>query len=402
MDRGEDIMMHNPKLAQGVYAVGAVDWTMRSFHGYETPRGITYNAYLIVDEKVCLIDTVKAPFAKELLERIRQIIDPALIDYIVCNHTEPDHSSALPAIMEQAPQAKVVLTAQGKESIIKHYRKEYDFQVVKEGDVLDLGCNKLHFLTMSMLHWPDSMASYLDGEEILFSNDAFGQHIATNQRFDDENKLSDIMHEASKYYANILLPYNRLIGKALGKTETVPIKMIAPSHGVIWRKHITDILAKYEQWGNAYHNDSIVIVYDSMWGATEDIARRILEGASAAGATVKLHRLTTSPLSEIMNDILEAGGVMIGSSTQHNDVLATVGGFLTYLKGLRPVNKIGAAFGAYGWAGGAMKTLEQAMTDTGITVASPGLAFKWVADPKGQEQCFNFGLEFAKKVQENK
>ena len=395
-------MMNNVKLAKGVYSVGAVDWTMRNFHGYATPRGITYNAYLIVDEKVCLVDTVKAPFANELLERISQIIDPAKIDYIVCNHTEPDHSSALPAIMEKAPQAKVVLTAQGKDSIIKHYHKEYDFQVVKEGDVLDLGRNKLHFLTMSMLHWPDSMASYLDGEEILFSNDAFGQHICTSNRFDDENEISEIMDEAAKYYANILMPYTRLISKAVDKTGSVPIKMIAPSHGVIWRKHITDILAKYEQWGNGYHNDSIVIVYDSMWGATEDMARRILEGVSAAGSTVKLHRLTTSSLSDIMQDILEAGGIIIGSSTQHNDVLATVGGFLTYLKGLRPVNKIGAAFGAYGWAGGAQKSIEECLTATGIAVELSDLSFKWVADKAAQEKCFKFGVEFAKNVQGNK
>lgn len=395
-------MMYNVKLAPGVYSVGAVDWTMRNFHGYETPRGITYNAYLIVDEKVCLVDTVKAPFAKELLERISQIIDPAKIDYIVCNHTEPDHASALPAIMEKAPQAKVVLTAQGKESIIKHYQKEYDFQVVKEGDELDLGRNKLHFITMPMLHWPDSMATYLDGEEILFSNDAFGQHICTSQPYDDQNDLSNIMEEAAKYYANILLPYNRLIGKAVGKAEMVPLKMIAPSHGVIWRKHVADILAKYEQWGNGYKNDSIVIVYDTMWGATEDMARRILEGAASTGINVKFHRLTTSSLSNIMTDLLEAGGILVGSSTQHNDVLATMGGFLTYLKGLRPVNKIGAAFGAYGWAGGAQKSIEEILVATGITVESSGLAFKWVADKEGQDRCFNFGVEFAKKMQENK
>ena len=395
-------MMYNVKLAPGVYSVGAVDWTMRNFHGYETPRGITYNAYLIVDEKICLVDTVKAPFAKELLERISQIVDPAKIDYIVCNHTEPDHSSALPAIMEKAPQAKVVLTAQGKESIIKHYQKEYDFQVVKEGDELDLGRNKLQFITMPMLHWPDSMATYLTGEEILFSNDAFGQHICTSSPYDDENEFSSIMEEAAKYYANILLPYNRLIGKALGKAEMVPLKMIAPSHGVIWRKHVADILAKYDQWGKGYKNDSVVIVYDSMWGATEDMARRILNGVASTGCTVKFHRLTTSSLSDIMNDLLEAGGIIIGSSTQHNDVLATMGGFLTYLKGLRPVNKIGAAFGAYGWAGGAQKAMEEALTATGITVEPSPLSFKWVADKEGQDSCFNFGVEFGKKLQENR
>jgi len=395
-------MMHNVEIAQGVYSVGAVDWTMRNFHGYETPRGITYNAYLIVDEKICLIDTVKAPFTKELLERISQIIDPSRIDYIVCNHTEPDHSSALPAIMEKAPQAKVVLTSQGKESILKHYHKEYDFLVVKEGDSLELGRNKLKFITMPMLHWPDSMASYLTGEEILFSNDAFGQHICTSKRFDDENVITDIMHEASKYYANILMPYNRLIGKALGKAETVPLKMIAPSHGIIWRTHIQDILKKYEQWGSGYHDDSVVIVYDSMWGATEDMARRILEGVAAGGSSVKLHRLTTSSLSDIINDLLEAGGIIVGSSTQHNDVLSTMGGFLTYLKGLQPVNKIGAAFGAYGWAGGAQKSIEESLKASGIALESSELAFKWVADKEGQDRCFSFGMEFAKKLQATK
>ena len=395
-------MMHNVELARGVYSVGAVDWTKRNFHGYETPRGVTYNAYLIVDEKICLVDTVKSTFTKELIERVSQIVDLEKIDYIVCNHTEPDHSSALPLLMEKTPQAKVVLTAQGKASIIKHYQKEYDFQVVKEGDSLDLGRNKLHFITMPMLHWPDSMATYLDGEEILFSNDAFGQHICTNRCFDDENNISDIMDEASKYYSNILMPYNRLIGNALGKTETVPIKMIAPSHGVIWRSHIKDILGKYEKWGSGYNNGSVVVVYDSMWGATEEMARRILEGLSAAGVTAKLHCLTTSSLSDIINDSLEASGIIVGSSTQHNDVLPTMGGFLTYLKGLRPVKKIGAAFGAYGWAGGAQKTIEDTLVAAGIAVEPSNLSIKWVADQNERERCFNFGLEFAKKAQENK
>jgi anaerobic nitric oxide reductase flavorubredoxin len=395
-------MMNNVEIAKGVYSVGAVDWTIRDFHGYETPRGLTYNAYLIVDEKICLIDTVKAPFASELLERISQIVDPSKIDYIVCNHTEPDHASALPIIMEKAPQAKVVLTSQGKDSIIKHYQKEYDFQVVKEGDVLDLGRNKLQFITIPMLHWPDSMASYLTGEEILFSNDAFGQHISTTKRFDDENEIHDIMQEAAKYFANILMPYHRLVGKALTKAETVSIRMIAPSHGVIWRSHIADILQKYEQWGNGYHDDTVVIVYDTMWGATENMARRILEGVAAAGSKGKLHRLKTSSMSDIMNDILEAGGVILGSSTQHNTVLATMGGFLSYLQGLKPVNKLGAAFSAHGWVGGALKAMEDSLKNSGIAVEEPGIMLKWTADKEEQDKCFNFGLEFAKKVQANK
>ena len=394
-------MMNTIEIAKGVYSVGAVDWTMRDFHGYSTPRGITYNAYLIVDEKICLIDTVKAPFAAELLERISQIVDPAKIDYVVCNHSEPDHASGLPIVMEKASKAKVVLTSQGKDSIVKHYQKEYDFQVVKEGDSLDLGANKLQFITMPMLHWPDSMASYLTGEEILFSNDAFGQHISTTKRFDDENEIHDVMQEAAKYYANILMPYSRLIGKALTKAETVKIKLIAPSHGVIWRSHIEDILQKYEQWGRGDHDDTVVIVYDTMWGATEDMARRVLEGVAASGAKGKLHRLKTSSMSDIINDLLEAGGIILGSSTQHNTVLATMGGFLTYLEGLKPVNKKGDAFSAHGWAGGALKIMEDSLQRTGIAVEDPGLAVKWLANQEEQDACFAFGLEFAKKIQAN-
>lgn len=394
-------MMNNVEIAKGVYCVGAVDWTMRDFHGYGTPRGITYNSYLIVDEKICLIDTVKAPFAGELLERISQIVDPAKIDYVVCNHTEPDHASALPQVMEKAIKAKVVLTSQGKDSVLKHYHKEYDFQVVKEGDSLDLGAKKLQFITLPMLHWPDSMASYLTGDEILFSNDAFGQHLSTTKRFDDENEIYEVMQEAAKYYANILMPYSRLIDKALTKAEAVNIKLIAPSHGVIWRSHIKAILEKYEQWGRGDHDDTVVIVYDTMWGATEDMARRILEGVAAAGVKGKLHRLKTSSMSDIMNDVLEAGGIILGCSTQHNTVLATMGGFLTYLEGLKPVNKKGAAFSAHGWAGGALKVMEDSLQRAGIAVEVPGLAVKWLTNPEEQDRCFAFGLDFAKNIQAN-
>jgi flavorubredoxin len=393
-------MMNNIKIAKGVYYVGAVDWDQRNFHGYHTPRGVTYNAYLIVDEKICLIDTVKAAFAEELLDRISAIVDPAKIDYVISNHAEPDHSGALPRIMEKAANAKVVLTASGKEGVSKQYQQQFDCLVVKEGDILDLGCNKLHFVPLPMLHWPDSMACYLDGEQILFSNDAFGQHICTTKRFDDENDVHDTLFEAAKYYANILMPYSRLIGKALDKAQQSPIKMIAPSHGLIWRSHIADILRKYEQWGKGYTTDTIVIVYDTMWGATEKIARGVLEGAAAAGAKVKIHRLNESTLSDILTDILEAGGVLVGSSTQHNGVLASVGGFLTYLKGLRPANKLGAAFSTYGWSGGAQNAIEEMLKASGIMVEQSGLSIKWVAGNEEWDKCFQFGAEFAQKVLE--
>ncbi len=395
-------MLNDLQIAKGVYYVGAVDWNLRDFHGYHTPRGVTYNSYLIVDEKICLVDTVKAPFAEELLERIGRIIDPAKIDYVITNHAEPDHSGALPKLMEKAVNAKVVLTASGKDGIIKQQQREYDFMVVKEGDVLELGRNKLHFVPLPMLHWPDSMACYLDGEQILFSNDAFGQHICTTQRFDDENDLNEVLFEAAKYYANILMPYSRLIGKALDKTGQLPVKMIAPSHGVIWRSHIAEILEKYEEWGRGKSGDTVIIVYDSMWGATEQLARRILDGVAASGVKGKLHRLGAASHSDIITDLLEAGGIIVGSSTQHNGVLANVGGFLTYLKGLRPANKLGAAFSTYGWAGGAQKVIEESLEASGIAVEKSELAMKWVGSAEELEKCFNYGKEFGEKIKAKK
>ncbi|CQR71561.1 Nitric oxide reductase [Sporomusa ovata DSM 2662] len=390
--------MNTVKLSESVYYVGAVDWNLRDFHGYTTPRGVTYNSYLIIDEKVCLIDTVKAPFAQELLERISQIIDPGKIDYIITNHIEPDHSSGLPAVMTRAPQAKVLLTEQGRTGIIKHYQQNYDFQVIKEGDVLDLGRNKLHFVPVPMLHWPDSMLSYLAGEQILFSNDAFGQHISTTKRFDDENELPELIYEAEKYYANILQPFGKLVVKAVNKLNELSIKVIAPSHGVVWRKHIPDIVAKYQDWGHGKTVSKVVIAYDSMWGSTERMARQILDGVASTGVTGKLYKLSVADRSEVVRDMLEAGGVLIGSPTLNNGMMPTVGALMIYLKGLRPTGKIGAAFGAYGWGGGAQKTIEEMLSSSGIAWEQPGLSLKWVPDAAELDKCFAFGCEFGNKL----
>ncbi|EGO62870.1 FprA family A-type flavoprotein [Acetonema longum] len=393
--------MNRVQLTKGVYYVGAVDWNLRDFHGYATPGGVTYNSYLIVDEKICLIDAVKAPFAGELLARIRDIVDPAKIDYVVVNHIEPDHSGALPAIMEHMPQAKVILTQQGKDGLVKHYQKQYDFQVVKEGDSLALGNQTLRFIPLPMVHWPDSMASYLDKDQILFSNDAFGQHICTTKRFDGENNLPDVLYEAAKYYANILMPFSKLVAKALPKIKELPIKLIAPSHGVVWRDHIPEILAKYELWGSGKTRDTVVIAYDTMWGSTETMARYILEGVAAAGVNGKLYRMSLSDRSSVLKEVLEARGVIVGSSTLNNGMLPNIGALMLYMKGLRPAGKLAAAFGAYGWAGGAQAALEEMMQQAGMQV-EPGLAIKWIPDPAEIQRCYQMGYDFAQKVLNSK
>jgi flavorubredoxin len=390
--------MHNVELAKGIYQVGAVDWGTRDFHGYKTPRGVTYNSYLIVDEKICLIDAVKAPFAKELLERISQIVDPAKIDYVIVNHVEPDHSSALPMVMEAAPQAKVLITEQGRGEVLKYYGREYDFRVVKNGDSLSLGKHTLKFVPLPMLHWPDSMATYLEEEKILFSNDAFGQHYSTNLKFDDENDLSELLYEAKKYYANILTPFNKLVVKALDSLGLLPIRMIAPSHGLIWRSHITDILTLYKQWSTGETEPLVLVVYDSMWGSTESMARRIIEGLTAAGIKAKLYRMADSDKSEMVAELLTARGLIVGSSTLNNGMLPTMAAVLYYMKGLKPLNKSGAAFGAYGWAGGAQADMELALKAAGIEVAMTGPTLKWAPNQDEIQHCFEFGREFAQKM----
>ena len=391
-------MMHNAELAKGIYQVGAVDWTTRDFHGYKTPRGVTYNSYLIVDEKICLIDTVKAPFAKELLERISQIVDPAKIDYVIVNHVEPDHSSALPMVMEAAPQAKVLITEQGRGEVLKYYGREYDFRVVKNGDSLSLGKHTLKFVPLPMLHWPDSMATYLEEEQILFSNDAFGQHYSTNFKFDDENDLSELLYEAKKYYANILTPFNKLVVKALDSLGLLPIRMIAPSHGLIWRSNIADIMKLYKQWSTGESEPLVLVVYDSMWGSTEAMSRRIIEGLTAGGIKAKLYRMADSDKSEMVAELLTARGLIVGSSTLNNGMLPTMAAVLYYMKGLKPLNKSGAAFGAYGWAGGAQADMELALKAAGIEVAMTGPTLKWAPNQDEIQRCFEFGREFAQKM----
>ena len=390
--------MVNAELAKGIYQVGAVDWTNRDFHGYKTPRGVTYNSYLIVDEKICLIDTVKAPFAKELLERVREIVDPKKIDYVIVNHVEPDHSSGLPFVMEAAPQAKVIITEQGRGETVKYFGREFDFQVVKNGDSLSLGAHTLRFVPLPMLHWPDSMATYLEDEQILFSNDAFGQHYSSNYKFDDENDLSEVLYEAKKYYANILMPFSKLVLRALDSLATLPIRMIAPSHGVIWRAHVSEIVALYKKWGAGETEPMALLVYDTMWGSTEAMARKVLEGLTAGGIKVKLYRMAEADKSEMVAELLTARGILIGASTLNNGMLPGMAGFLYYLKGLKPLNKTGAAFGAYGWAGGAQADIEMALKAAGIPVAMPGPTLKWAPTSDELKQCFEFGREFARQM----
>lgn len=392
--------MSKVQLAEGVYWVGAIDWNIRNFHGYTTNRGTTYNAFLIVDEKIALIDTVKHHFFPEMLHRIKEIVDPKDIDYIISNHVEMDHSGSLPMMLREAPNAQLITTEKrGEEGLRKHFGIDRTMIPVKEGSTLDLGRRQLAFVPIPMLHWPDSMVTYSPYDEILFSSDAFGQHLATAERFDDEVDPAVIMQEASKYYANILMLFGHLIPPAVAKLGGLSIKTIAPDHGIIWRSDPGKIISAYTEWSAGTTKDKALVIYDSMWNSTEKMATAIVDGLIEGGVgEVKSFNLTATDKSDVMTDVLDAKALIIGSPTLNNGMFPSVAEFLCYLKGLKPKNKVGAAFGSYGWGGGATKAVVQEMEGMGIEMVENDLTFKWIPEETELAQCIEFGQNIAKKM----
>jgi flavorubredoxin len=372
--------MEKVELKPGIYWVGGIDWNLRDFHGYMTPRGSTYNAYLIVDEKIVLVDTVKHYMFDEMLARISAIIDPSRIDIIVSNHVEMDHSGSLPKLLAIAPNALVVTSPQGEKGLRRHFKKDWKFQVVESGTMLNIGKRNLHFVHIPMVHWPDSMVTYIPEEKILLSNDAFGQHIATSERWDSQIDWGIAKEEAAKYYANIVMPYGAQVKKALEVLGSLKIDIIAPSHGLMWKKHIPDILAEYKKWCNHEHEEKALVIYDTMWGSTEKMANKIAEGLYETGISVKVYNLKYSDISDIMTHVLTAKYILIGSPTLNNGLMPTIGAFLTYVKGLKPRKKIGLAFGSYGWSGQAPGIIEDEMKAIGWEVPIEKLRIAYVPD----------------------
>ena len=388
-----------------IYWVGAVDWDVRHFHGhtYNTNRGTTYNAYLIIDKKITLVDAVYGPFAQDMIDAITGIIPLKKIDHIIVNHVEPDHSGSLPKLVQLCPQAKLFGSAKCKEGLEKHYHGNWDFNVVKTGDTLSLGKRTVQFIEAPMIHWPDSMFSYIPEEALLMPNDAFGQHYATKERFDDEVDASILMEEAEKYYANILWPLGTVIAKKLEdvKKLNLPIKMIAPSHGIIWRGNPGKIVEAYQVWTKNTSKKKAVVLYETMWGSTEKIAKRIADGIRDGGVPVKLFDVVKADKTEIIYEMFESRGYCIGSSTHDNDMLPNIAGFMHLLKGLRPKNRIAGVFGSYGWAGGAVKGLEQVLKETGISIVQEPLTVQYVPGIDDDVKCYEYGRAFAKKIKED-
>ena len=372
-------MLNAIEISPKVWWVGGIVWNERLFHGYTTEAGITYNAYLIMDEKITLIDTCKATFSNELVQRISQVVDPSKIDVVITNHVEMDHSGSLPVIHKIAPNAQIYASAgAGVNEVRAHFGIEAT--PVKSGDTLNIGERTLTFVTTPMVHWPDNMVTYSDVDQILFSNDAFGQHYATTKRFDDENDLCEIMKQAKKYYANIVWPYGMQAHKALEAVKGLELKMIAPSHGCIWRSHIDKILEKYEAWTTYQTEEKAVVVFDSMWHSTEMMAREICDSFIAEGISAKLIDVKASHISDIMTDLCDARYVAVGSPTLNSNMLPTVASFLTYMRGLSPKNdqRIGLAFGSYGWAPLGPKQVYEELEKAKFNLPVPVITQQWI------------------------
>ncbi len=390
------------EVAKDVFWVGAIDWNIRDFHGYSTKQGTTYNAFLIMDEKITLIDTVKKEFADELIHNISQIVDPKRIDVVISNHTEMDHSGGLPRVMHKLGGHKPLYCSKlGHKNLSRHFPQKWNYQPVEDGGELSLGKRTLTFLETRMIHWPDSMFSYVNEDRILFSSDGFGQHYAGLERFDDEIGEA-IMPHAAKYFANILLLYSPLILKLVDKVTEMglALDMICPDHGIIWRQDPAKIINAYVAWSRQKPKRKALVVYDTMWHSTEMMAEAIVDALGHEGVDAKPMHLRRCHRSDIMTEVLDAGAVIVGSPTLNNGLFPTISDFLTYMKGLKPKNKIGAAFGSFGWSGEAVKLINRELEEMKFEVIDPGLKIEYVPDSKGIEACYELGRKIVKALPE--
>ncbi len=392
------------KITEKVTWVGKIDWDLKKFHGeeYSTNRGSSYNAYLIKDQKTVLIDTVWMPYDNEFVANLKKEIDLNAIDYIIANHSEIDHSGSLPELMKEIPNTPIYCTKNGARMLKAHHHQDWNFVEVKTGDTLDLGQNKLVFVEAPMLHWPDSMFTYLTGENILFSNDAFGQHFASELMYNDKVDQGELFQEAIKYYANILTPFSHHVVKKIEEVVgfNLPVNMICPSHGIIWRDDPLQIVNQYMTWAKDYQENQITLIYDTMWDSTRKMAEAIAAGIKSVDqdVTIKILNCSKHDKNDVITDIFKSKAILFGSSTINNGILAASASILEMVKGLKFKNKGAAAFGSYGWSGESVKIIEEHLQGSGFNILLPGLKELWVPDETSIERCKQFGVDFAKKI----
>ena len=392
------------KISEQVTWVGKVDWELDKFHGneYSTWRGSSYNSYLVRDEKIALIDTVWKPFARDFVDNLKKEIDLSAIDYIIANHAEIDHSGALIELMKAIPDKPIYCTKSGAKALKGHYHQDWNFIEVKTGDTLDLGHNKLIFVEAKLLHWPDSMFTYLTGEDILFSNDAFGQHYASEMLFNDLVDQAELYQEALKYYANILTPFSPLVIKKIQEVLALnlPLKMICPSHGVIWREEPLQIANQYLAWADNYQENQITLLYDTMWEGTRRMAEAIAEGIREADheVVVKMYNTAKTDKNDLLTEIFKSKAFLVGSPTINNGLLYSVAGIIEMIKGLKFKQKKAAGFGCYGWSGESVKLITEELGKTGASVVDEGIRELWNPDQDALERCRAYGRNFVHKL----
>jgi len=388
-------------IKENITWVGKIDWELRRFHGeeYSTHRGSSYNSYLVKDEKTALIETVWTPFAKEFVCNLKHMGALDSIDFVIANHGEPDHSGALPELMREIPGKPIYCTDNAVKSLKSQYHQDWNFQLVRTGDKLSLGNKELIFVEAPMLHWPDSMFCYLTGDNILFSNDAFGQHYASEMMFNDLVDQAELYQECLKYYANILTPFSKLVDRKIKEVVglNLPVDMICTSHGIVWRKDPLQIVNKYLEWANDYQENQVTIIYDTMWNSTRKMAEAIAEGIRQADGkvAVKLFNCSRSDKNDIISEVFKSKAVLAGSSTINKGILSHLAGILEEIRGLAFKNKKAAAFGSYGWSGESVKMITEKLREGGFEIVNEGLREMWNPDQQGRENCINFGKAFA-------
>lgn len=393
------------EIKKDIYWVGAVDWAVRDFHGYETPRGTTYNNYLLVDEDITLVDTVKYDFAEIALKNIASVVDPASIKNVIINHIENDHATSLDRIMALAPNATIYVSEKGKKGLERFFdTSRWDLKTVKTGDTLTIGRRTLEFIETPMLHWPDSMFTYVREDNVLFSQDAFGQHIASATRFDDEfvdcASMAELEDAVEDYYANILMPFGQMIKTKIAEIQAKGLKidMVAPDHGIIWKMDPQKVLQMYLDMANSKARLAVAVIYDTMWQSTEKMTVPIAEGIKAEGVECRIIKLRATPTSVAIKEFWKSRGTLIGSPTLNNILYPSVAEFLTHLRGLRPKNRLVGAFGSYGWGGGAVKEAYEEFKRMGLQAVEPGMQLLFKPSVDDELACYEYGRAFARQV----
>lgn len=392
------------KINDSVTWVGKIDWELRKFHGedYSTHRGSSYNSYLVRDEKVVLIDTVWEPFAEEFVENLKKEIDLDDIDYIIVNHGEIDHSGALPALMREIPDTPIYCTKNAINSLKGHYHQDWNFVPVKTGDKLNLGQKEIVFIEAKMLHWPDTMFSYLTEDNILFSNDAFGQHYASELMYNDLVDQAELHQEAVKYYANILCPFSKLVENKINEIlkMNIPLDMICPSHGIIWRDNPLQIVNKYMEWAKGYQENQVTIIYDTMWNGTRHMAEALARGIQEAdpSTTLKLYNCSKTDKTDVLTEAFKSKAILMGSPTVNRGLLFAASGILAELQGLGLKNKKAAAFGTYGWSGESVKIITEGLKASGFEIIGEGIKALWNPDEESIRKCEDFGKKFGEAI----